>query len=247
MLQRLQEWKKTGFRLMALIALAGGLFGCHRDMWNQPRLAALQRTDFFANNMGSREPVPGTVQYAGARRKWAAPVFTTLTGERSVPLLTDTPFWTGKTPQGFLPDNYFKITRELLDRGRDRFQISCMPCHGLVGDGRGVVALRGFPAPASYHTDRLREVEDGYLFDVMTNGFGRMYSYAGRVTAEDRWAIASYVRALQVSQNIDVTDHNSALAQQVLSGIEEQERSNTAPAAGRGGAAHGEAADQNAQ
>ncbi|MBI2434922.1 MAG: cytochrome c [Candidatus Hydrogenedentes bacterium] len=209
-------------------------------MWNQPRVAALQRAEFYPDTMGSRGPVPGTVRYEGIRRRWTAPVFDGLTGERNVPLLTDTTFWTGKTPEGFLPDNYFTLTRALLERGRDRFEVSCMPCHGLVGDGRGVVAQRGFPNPASYHTDRLREVEDGYIFDVVTNGFGRMYSYASRVAPEDRWAIAAYIRALQTSQNLDVTDRNSTLAQLVVGGLKEQEQAKAQAAP----ATHGEAAHE---
>lgn len=220
--QTVLDWKRAG-RAAAVLGIAL-LSGCHQDMWNQPRLAALQETSFFGNTMGSRDYVAGTVAYEGARRKWTHRVFEAQSGQLNVPPLTDTTFYTGKTAGGYLPDNYFEVTRALLERGRERFEINCMPCHGLVGDGRGMIAQRGFPAPASYHTDRLREVEDGHIVDVISNGFGRMYSYAARVAPEDRWAIAAYIRALQASQNINITDQNSALAQLVKSGQAEQEQ-----------------------
>ena len=105
---------------------------------------------------------------------------------------------------------YFKGSRAtMLHTGHERFNIFCAPCHGRLGDGQGMIAKRGFNIvrkPASYHTDRLRNLPDGHIFDVMTNGFGTMYSYASRTTPEERWAIVAYVRALQLSQNAKVTD-----------------------------------------
>lgn len=199
--------------LLCVMALSG----CHLDMWNQPRLAAHQSYAFFENNSAARLPVEGTVQYAGHRRPWVHPIYAELTGEKTVPLVTDTRFWTGtganqddawneNTGNPFLPDNYFKVNLALLKRGQERYNANCSACHGLIGDGNGVVTQRGFPAPPSYHIDRLREVEDGYFFDVMTKGFGRMYSYAARVAPEDRWAITAYIRALQHSQYANAED-----------------------------------------
>lgn len=94
-----------------------------------------------------------------------------------------------------------KRTRALLIRGRERFNIYCSPCHGYAGYGDGIVVQRGFLAPPSYHTDRLRNEKDQHLFDVITNGYGAMFSYGDRLDAKDRWAVVAYIRALQRSQN----------------------------------------------
>jgi hypothetical protein len=93
------------------------------------------------------------------------------------------------------------LTQALLDRGRERFDIYCAPCHGRLGDGEGMIVQRGFPHPPSYHSDRLRIAPDSHFYDAITNGFGRMYSYASRVSPQDRWAIVAYIRALQLSQH----------------------------------------------
>ena len=98
------------------------------------------------------------------------------------------------------------VTPALLARGQERYGINCLPCHGAAGDGDGMVVRRGFPAPPSYHTQRLRAVEARYLYDVITRGYGVMYSYAARVSPEDRWAIVAYVRALQLSRHTLVAD-----------------------------------------
>ena len=100
----------------------------------------------------------------------------------------------------------FRVTKEVLDRGHQRFEIYCSPCHGLLGDGKGMVVRRGFPAPPSFHSDSLRAKPVGHYVDVMTNGLGRMFSYADRVQPHDRWAIAAYIRALQLSQHAAVRD-----------------------------------------
>lgn len=93
---------------------------------------------------------------------------------------------------------------ELLRRGQERYQIFCTPCHGIAGFGDGVVIARGFPAPPSYHTSRLRAAPARHFFEVITNGYGAMYSYAARVPPRDRWAIVAYIRALQLSQRADL-------------------------------------------
>jgi mono/diheme cytochrome c family protein len=93
------------------------------------------------------------------------------------------------------------LTLALLQRGQQRFRIDCTPCHSELGDGHGMVVQRGFPAPPSYHIDRLRQAPTQHFYDVMTNGYGAMYSFAGRVSPPDRWAIAAYIRALQLSQH----------------------------------------------
>jgi hypothetical protein len=114
----------------------------------------------------------------------------------------------------------FEVTRERLERGRERYEIFCAPCHSLTGNGDGMIVQRGFPAPPSYHIDRLRTAPDAYLFDVITHGYGVMYSYAARVPAADRWAIVSYLRALQLSQHAPV----SVLPDDVAAGLPEVPR-----------------------
>lgn len=98
------------------------------------------------------------------------------------------------------------LTPALLERGRERFGIFCSPCHGAGGDGNGMIVQRGMPKPTSYHDDRLRTADDQYLFDVITNGHGAMYSYASRVPPRDRWAIVAYIRALQLSRHAAIDD-----------------------------------------
>jgi mono/diheme cytochrome c family protein len=98
------------------------------------------------------------------------------------------------------------ISRALLERGRERFEIFCSPCHGRAGDGRGIVVQRGFPQPPSYHIERLRNAPPSHFVDVITDGWGIMYSYAARVPPRDRWAIAAYIEALQLSQHAVVAE-----------------------------------------
>lgn len=98
------------------------------------------------------------------------------------------------------------VTQTLLARGQERFDIYCSPCHGRLGDGSGMIVQRGFPQPPSYHTERLRNAPDSHFFDVISNGFGVMYSYAARVPEQDRWAIVAYIRALQLSQHATARD-----------------------------------------
>jgi mono/diheme cytochrome c family protein len=98
------------------------------------------------------------------------------------------------------------VTTALLDRGRERFDIFCAPCHGRVGDGRGMIVQRGFPQPPSFHIDRLRTVPSQHFFDVITDGYGAMYSYAARLSPADRWAVSAYIRALQTSQDAKLAD-----------------------------------------
>jgi cytochrome c553 len=151
-------------------------------MFNQPKVKPFAQSDFFEDGQAARLPVEGTV----AR------------GE----LRADRVFHTGIGTDGkFVAALPVPLTRSLLLRGRERFDIFCSPCHGRVGDGRGMIVERGFKQPPSYHIDRLRAQPIGYFFDVITNGFGQMSGYASQVPPADRWAIAAYVRALQLSQH----------------------------------------------
>lgn len=166
--------------LFMTLAFAAAAAGCRRDMFHQPYSKPLEPSDFFQDNhMASRPLVPNTV----ARGH----------------LKADEAFFTGKIGTNLVEAFPFPITREVLERGRERFDIYCSPCHGRTGDGNGMIVQRGFPPPPSYHIDRLRNAPVGHFFDVMTQGYGIMYSYAQRVEPADRWAIAAYIRALQKS------------------------------------------------
>jgi mono/diheme cytochrome c family protein len=115
-------------------------------------------------------------------------------------------FFTGKKGTNLVTALPVTLNRELLERGRERFEIYCSMCHGRTGEGNGMIVERGFPRPPSYHIDRLREAPISHFFDVITHGYGIMYSYAERVDVPDRWAIAAYIRTLQLSQNIRVAE-----------------------------------------
>jgi hypothetical protein len=162
------------------------LCGCRQDMHDQPRYKPLAATDFFGDRRSARPDVPGTV----AR------------GE----LRIDTVRYTGKANGEDALDFPFPIGRADLERGRERFNIYCSPCHGRVGDGNGMIVRRGFKRAASYHTDKLRNAPPGHFFDVITNGFGAMPSYASRIMPDDRWRITAYIRALQLSENATIAD-----------------------------------------
>jgi mono/diheme cytochrome c family protein len=170
--------------LLAAIALASA---CRLDMHVQPRENPLAHSDFFADQRSARPLVEGTV----ARGQ----------------LHEDTYFYTGKlgsNPGDVMP---FPVSKEVLDRGRERYNIFCAPCHSRVGDGNGFVPSRGFPRkPPSFHDARLQKAPLGYFFDVITNGFGIMPDYASQIPPADRWDIVAYVRALQLSQNATLAD-----------------------------------------
>jgi len=110
------------------------------------------------------------------------------------------------------------ISEELLQRGQQRYGIYCTPCHGIQGDGMGMVAMRGMKHPPSYHQERLRNVPNGYLYDVITNGFGAMYGYSAQIPPRDRWAIVAYLRALQLSRNAPVGQLPAELREKLMAG-----------------------------
>jgi mono/diheme cytochrome c family protein len=118
----------------------------------------------------------------------------------------DDAFYSGKIGTNLVETFPFPITRAVLERGRERFDIYCSPCHGRTGEGNGMIVQRGFPPPPSYHIDRLRQAPVGHFYDVITHGYGIMYSYAARVDPADRWAIAAYIRALQKSQSATLAE-----------------------------------------
>jgi mono/diheme cytochrome c family protein len=115
-------------------------------------------------------------------------------------------FYKGKVGTNLVQTLPIALSREVLERGRERYNIYCAVCHGATGEGNGMIPQRGYPAPPSYHIDRLRQAPIGHFFDVMTQGYGIMYSYASRVAPEDRWAIAAYIRTLQMSRDARLGD-----------------------------------------
>jgi mono/diheme cytochrome c family protein len=177
---------------LTVAAAAVLLSGCEKsmqDMYQQPRYNPLAPSPLWADGGSSRLPVPGTE--IAARGGFAG----SSSGREGYDLAQR---W---DRDEYATVNPYPLTAALLARGQQRFQIYCAPCHGPAGDGDGYIVKRGFPAPPSYHIDRLRNAPDRYFVDVITNGYGLMYSYADRVAPADRWAIAAYIRALQLSQH----------------------------------------------
>ncbi len=179
------------FRRLAALAAALALvllsaIGCRVDMHVDPRYDPLSPSTFFPDGRSARPQVPGTVIHGQLR--------------------TDELRYTGKV-NGVVSNEFpFPITRADLERGRERFNVNCSPCHDYTGSGHGMIVQRGFQAPPSYHIERLRNAPVGHFFDVITNGYGAMYSYASRVAPDDRWRIAAYIRALQLSQHATLND-----------------------------------------
>jgi Cytochrome C oxidase, cbb3-type, subunit III len=169
-----------------LIALGIATTGCRQDMQDQPRYVPLRPTDFFEDHRSARPLVENTV----ARGH----------------LNADTELYTGMQGDKPVERFPFPITRDVLTRGQQRFDIYCAPCHDRLGNGDGMVVRRGYRRPPSYHIDRLRQVPDGYLYDVISNGFGAMPDYAAQIQPRDRWAIVAYVRALQLSRQGTIND-----------------------------------------
>jgi Cytochrome C oxidase, cbb3-type, subunit III len=185
-------------RIRLGICAAVGLFlfaGCenlHQDMGNQPKNKPLSPSNFFADGRSERMPVENTV----ARDAMANDDLMVSKDSNDFPMPVNLP---------------------LLERGEERYQIFCTPCHGLQGDGNGMVSMRGMKAPPTYHQDRLRQAPSGYFYDVITNGFGQMYSYSAQIPPRDRWAIVAYVRAL-LSRNAHVTELPAGVRDKLTSG-----------------------------
>jgi hypothetical protein len=178
---------RTDLKLCAVVLAMAAAMGCRQDMQDQPKFIPLRPSEFFADGRSERPLIQGTI----ARGH----------------LDDDAAFYTGKGPDGrFIETFPFPVTRGVIERGQERFNIYCAPCHDRLGNGMGMIVRRGYRKPPSYHIDRLRTVPNGYIYDVITNGFGAMPDYAAQIEARDRWAIVSYVRALQLSQNAPLHD-----------------------------------------
>jgi hypothetical protein len=167
--------------MLVLFGLAGvASSGCRQDMHDQPRYEAMEASGFFTDGRSARPPVAGTVARGQLR--------------------DDAHLYEGKVAGELAKTFPFPVTIEVMRRGQERYDIFCAPCHDRTGGGRGMVVLRGFTGPVSFHEPRLRDAAPGYLYDVVTRGFGRMSPYAAQIPVKDRWAIVAYIRALQFSQ-----------------------------------------------
>jgi mono/diheme cytochrome c family protein len=178
--------------MAAVFAMAG----CRQDMQNQPKFIPLRSSEFFPDHRSARYPVEGTVprlDNAALDAEQLNPASYYLTGKHGGTFGNDLP--------AELP-----LTAPLMERGQQRYNIYCAPCHARIGDGNGMIVQRGFKHPPSLHQDRLRNAPIGYFYDIMTNGLGAMPDYTAQVKPADRWAIAVYIRALQKSQNAQVAD-----------------------------------------
>lgn len=175
---------------LALAAVALLAFACRLDMHDQPKYKSYRASEFFSDGMASRIPPEGAVAQGQLRE--------------------DDLLYRGRLDGAFAAEYPFPVTREVLERGRQRFNIFCAPCHSQSGDGRGMIVRRGMTQPPSLHIRRLREAPPGYIFDVVTNGFGNMYSYSSRIEPRDRWAIIAYIQALQLSRNATPDDVDPA-------------------------------------
>jgi mono/diheme cytochrome c family protein len=172
--------------LIVVSAISLFLSACRQDMHDQPKFTPLRESTFFGDARSARPLVAGTVAQGQLHDD---------------PLLE-----TGKTGKADASVFPFPVDANVVARGRERFDIFCAPCHGRTGAGDGMVVRRGYRRPPSYHDDRLRDAPVGHFIDVMANGFGAMPEYADQVNARDRWAIAAYIRALQLSEHATIAD-----------------------------------------
>jgi hypothetical protein len=188
--------RRLSLKTICLILLALVATACRQDMHDQPRFEPLEKNDFYTDGRASRPVIAGTV----AR------------GQLNV----DDHFYTGKINGELATTFPFAITKEILSRGRERYNIFCTPCHGALGYGDGMIVQRGFRPPPSFHIQRLREAPAGHFFDVMTNGLGAMFDYRDKVSPADRWTIAAYIRVLQLSQNAAIDDVPEEMRQKLI-------------------------------
>ncbi len=186
-IERLLHLIREKWWIFGLIGMGLIMAGCQGYMISQPRYDPLSYSEVFADGRSARPLPTGVVSLTD-------------------PVVPGA-FYTGKDANGNDVTTFpISVTLQTIQRGQQRFNIYCAPCHGYGGYGDGMIVQRGFSPPPSYHTNRLRQAPVGHFFDVITNGFGTMYAYAYRVAPEDRWAIIAYIRALQFSQDARQSD-----------------------------------------
>jgi mono/diheme cytochrome c family protein len=179
--------------LLALAAMSI-ISGCRQDMQNQPKFIPLRSNTFYPDQRSARYPVPGTVPRLD-NAAWD-----------DAQLDPNSYYLTGKHGNAFGNELPYPLTREVLAHGEDRYNIYCAPCHARIGDGNGMIVQRGFKHPPTFHQQRLRNAPVGYFYDIMSNGLGAMPDYSTQLKPADRWAVAAYIRALQLSQNATEND-----------------------------------------
>ncbi len=177
---------KSKIHILVGAVLFLALAGCRNDMHDQPRYKPLAGSDFFSDHRAARPEMEGTVARGHLR--------------------IDEARYTGKIGGEDIDQFPIPIAKADIERGQTRFNIYCTPCHGRLGDGNGMVVLRGYRQAATYYSDKLIKAPVGHFFDVITNGFGAMPSYASRLDPDDRWRVIAYIRALQLSESAKVTD-----------------------------------------
>jgi len=173
---------------LALSAAALAMAGCRQDMHDQPKYIPLRPSEFFADGRSERMPVEGTIPHDLPNRDQEPYLYTGMINGQEGTVFP------------------FPIKQKDLERGQQRFTIYCTPCHSRMGDGNGMIVRRGYKNPPNFHDDKYRNIPVGHFFSVMTNGFGAMPDYAAQVGVEDRWRIAAYIRALQLSQHATLAD-----------------------------------------
>jgi mono/diheme cytochrome c family protein len=171
-----------------LLPFAFAVAACRQDMHDQPKYEPFEKSQFFADDQSARQPVEGTVARGFLRE--------------------DTLLYTGKVgdTEEFSEQFPFQITDADMDRGENYYNAYCAMCHSRTGNGDGMIVQRGYRQPPSFHIDRLRAAPPGYIFDVITNGFGAMPSYGAQIEVRDRWRIIAYLKALQLSQNATLAE-----------------------------------------
>ena len=204
--QKSKVKSKTWFFTFAFLLFTFYLSACRYDMQDQPRYKAYKKSDFFSDNRASRDLPEGTVPRGFLREDKAFYTGKTDVAPNAAPTVTapvlDASGNTLVTDfSGLVSEFPVPVTKELVDRGEQRYKVFCIVCHGPVGSGDGMIVRRGFSKPPTYHDDRLRNAPVGHFYNVITNGQGKMSSYAAQVPPADRWAIVSYIRTLQISQN----------------------------------------------
>src|ERR1044072_8366515 len=198
--------------------------GCRRDMQDQPKVKPLRGATFFADGLGSRQPIANTIP-RGFLRDDNPEVYT---GKKSgdekayaTPAQQQTRNAQAGAQQNTYPDDVvdfpIPVTKDVIERGRSRYEIFCSACHGLTGNGDGMIVRRGFRRAASFNDDRLRQAPVGHFFDAITNGWGAMPSYASQIPVQDRWAIITYIRALEMSQQNNAAASASPVPQTAAS------------------------------
>jgi len=198
-------------RLGLVLLMAAAASGCRQDMHDAAKYEPLEISAFFKDQRASRPLVAGTIPRGHLKE--------------------DKLLYTGREGEALSETFPFPVTAGVLARGHERFDIYCSPCHARTGEGNGMIVQRGYKKPPSLHEDRLRAMAPGYFFQVMTNGFVTMPSYALQVGAEDRWAIAAYIKALQLSRHASVGDLSADERVRL-------EKGETEPAAGSGSGEH---------